>query len=199
MKKNKNKNGKNNKSSKVQYCILSDIDGTLFDTRDRLRVAINEGGGEGTPCFWRVLFEPSLLKLDKPIKGAASQLNKIKKLGIKVIYKTGRSEALREPTIARLHKYGFPTSNILYFRKVGETNMQFLDDVLTDIEKINNFVILCAIDDLYLHSRKIYEKHHIPVLHVSNYKFPKIIQKINTFLKKAKKTQNLSKTNNVNA
>jgi len=124
--------------------FVADVDNTIADTRNRLLRSLEEidravvfektadrYGGFGDYLdekeeddFWQIFLSGRFLHLDKPAKGAAKFLRKLKDEGVEIVYLTGRhdekNDSMRSGTEAWLEEHGFPspdTSDVRLFMK----------------------------------------------------------------------------------
>ncbi len=102
-------------------CAVFDIDNTLFDARNRFRVAIssfNVSSPKELPPseqreFWRRFLDPVLLSLDVPISRSLEMVLDAKRRGLRVVLITGRYESLRRDTELQLTQAGVPYDELL--------------------------------------------------------------------------------------
>ncbi len=105
----------------MEKCAVFDIDNTLFDARERYRVAIRkfnvlsprELPFELQKDFWKDFMSPELFHLDKPISRSIEMIIGAKKRGLRIVLVTGRYEWLRRETILQLMLAGAPSDELL--------------------------------------------------------------------------------------
>src|SRR5215813_205705 len=90
---------------------LVDIDGTLADLSHRLHFIQKE------PADWDGFF--AACAKDEPIHEVIATVCALHEAGAKIVYVTGRSDAIVTKTQRWLAKYGLPVGDI-YMRKAGD-------------------------------------------------------------------------------
>jgi len=93
--------------------VICDLDGTVFDDRQRIDTCERLTGEEAFngKKFWECYFDDDAMALDTPIDGAHETLSILaKKFG--VWYISGRLESTRGVTQRMLDEYGFPKGQL---------------------------------------------------------------------------------------
>lgn len=126
--------------------VIFDLDGTLAD----IQVRLNKATGEDGKMDWDELFNPELIKTDKPIPAVIETYKALKSAGYSIIIMTGRDTRTKHETQKWLADNGIIPS-LLIMRPEGDTTP---DDELKDywIEElydsgISPDDILCVFED----------------------------------------------------
>lgn len=125
--------------SNLPKVIVVDIDGTLFDTRERWNKA-KEIAKPPSPDFWNMFMSDDFIKLDEPIENSAKVLRYLVKRGFKIIYLSGRRKSVLIDTEMALEKGGFPEGEIL-LRKKGMATEDFKIREMRRISMENNVIM----------------------------------------------------------
>jgi hypothetical protein len=128
--------------------VICDIDITLTQpTEKRLKLI-----AEPTPD-WKAFLDPEIIKSDLPIPTAQAGLDFLQQIGAKLVFLTGRGEALRESTQEWLLKHYKIKANSenLYMRKVTDTRIpsEYKTEHLQTIKSLSfkDYNSIIAIDD----------------------------------------------------
>lgn len=127
----------------VKKTVIFDLDGTLALIDERRALAGKAGG----KINWKVFFEPTNIRLDKPNVPVIEMAKVLKAQGHSVVIFSGRDSISRTETIDWLNKFGVPF-DVLKMRPEGSHTP---DDVLKKIwlDKLfpNKEDVLCVFDD----------------------------------------------------
>jgi len=116
--------------------VIGDLDGTLFDTSERYRLASEEHNPK-SPKFWDAFMDTSKVKHDKPIKNTAYFLSTLKHAGAKIIYLSGRRATLSKETRRLLDDNGYPQGKLI-LRPKGDNTVDFKVDQILKLRSNNN-------------------------------------------------------------
>jgi phosphoglycolate phosphatase-like HAD superfamily hydrolase len=117
-------------NEKVARYLVTDLDNTLIDSRERLKRSIADAVGYSSRAsvssildpktlskdqrdrFYDVFLSGEYMDLDIPVKGSVEVLSTLKSSGLGIIYLTGRhhskKESMKTETLKTLSRYGFP-------------------------------------------------------------------------------------------
>lgn len=119
--------------------IVVDIDGTLFDTRERWKKAL-EVAKPPSPTFWNAFMSDDFIKLDKPIKNSARVLHYLVKEGYKIIYLSGRRKSLMLDTEIAFDHANLPEGEII-LRPKGMSTEDFKVREMRRLNMENNVIM----------------------------------------------------------
>lgn len=117
----------------VTRFLVTDLDNTLIDSRERFNRSIAEAVGYSSTAsvsptldpkklskdqrdrFYGVFLSGEYMDLDIPVNGSVKVLSKLRSLGLGIIYLTGRhhskEESMKTETLKTLSRFGFPMPN----------------------------------------------------------------------------------------
>jgi phosphoglycolate phosphatase-like HAD superfamily hydrolase len=142
--------------------LITDLDNTLIDSRERFKRSIAEAldyslisgvspilnvrrlSKEQRDRFYDVFLSGKYTDLDIPVNGAVEVLSRLRSFGLGIMYLTGRHhserESMKAETLRTLTRFGFPMPNgrdvVLYMkpRKAAPTN-EFKKKVLEQVSR----------------------------------------------------------------
>jgi phosphoglycolate phosphatase-like HAD superfamily hydrolase len=113
--------------------LVTDLDNTLIDSRERFGRSVAEATGSTSIAsipptfkigrlskdqrdrFYKLFLSGEHMDLDVPVKGSVEVLSRLRSLGLGTIYLTGRhhskEESLKSETLKTLSRFGFPIPN----------------------------------------------------------------------------------------
>ena len=124
--------------------VIVDLDGTIFDTSERYRLASEEHNPK-SPKFWDAFMDTSKIKHDKPIKNTAFFLASLKHSGATIIYLSGRRATLSKETRRLLDNHGYPQGKLI-LRPKGNNTVDFKVDNILRLRKNNNVKVYIGDD-----------------------------------------------------
>nr|MDO8100789.1 hypothetical protein [Candidatus Njordarchaeota archaeon] len=121
--------------------LVTDLDNTLIDSRERFKRSISEATGclssttppvldvkkllpEQRNRFYEVFLSSKYMDLDIPVRGSVEVTSRLRSMGLGIVYLTGRhhskEDSLKSETLKTLSRLGYPmpnTRNVLIFMK----------------------------------------------------------------------------------
>ena len=141
-----------------RFDVICDIDGTIMNVEDRLKLAIKNKRIQDKKMNWDIFLDPKVMEAeDTPNWDVVGLVKRLIKSGSTIIFTSARNERHRDVTIKQLvHGCGISMAvtrysnkgNRLYLRKDGDfrtddvTKREIFDKILTD-----GFVPRIALDD----------------------------------------------------
>jgi phosphatidate phosphatase APP1 len=125
----------------MRQCYIIDIDGTVADLTHRRHFVENK------PKNWPAF--NAACKDDTPIPHMATLLDHLYDCSrVRIVYMSGRNEAMREATVEWLERHSFPIGSGLYMRADGD----YRDDGIVKLEllqrlRADGFEPIMAFDD----------------------------------------------------
>jgi len=114
--------------------LVTDLDNTLIDSRERFNRSISEAIGytsssatssvlvakklspEQRNRFYEVFLSGKYMDLDIPVKGSVEVISRVRSMGLGIVYLTGRhhskEDSLKTETLESLSRLGFPMPNM---------------------------------------------------------------------------------------
>jgi phosphoglycolate phosphatase-like HAD superfamily hydrolase len=164
--------GKRQRNEKVTRFLVTDLDNTIIDSRERFRRSIAEALGYSSSAsrfptldpktlsrvqrdrFYDVFLSGEYTDLDIPVNGSVEVLSRLRSVGMGIVYLTGRhhskGESMKDETLKTLSRFGFPMPNggdvVLYMkpRKSSPTD-EFKRTVLEQLSR--KLYIVVGLDD----------------------------------------------------
>lgn len=126
--------------------VIFDLDGTLADIQERKDRATKKDGS----IDWDILFDPKLIKTDKPIPSVIETYKVLSNAGYKMIIMTGRDGRTKRETQKWLAENGI-IPDYLIMRNEGDTtpDNELKDNWIEDLfdSGVSPDEILCVYED----------------------------------------------------
>ena len=163
---------RNLRNSNGRRVLVTDLDNTLIDSRERFKRSMAEALGhpsiasapsvlvvkklskEQRDRFYDSFLSGKYMNLDIPVKGGVEVLSRLRASGLGIIYLTGRphtrSGSMKTETLKTLSRFGFPTPNgrevVLFMKsKRSSPTNEFKRAVLVQLSKKRDLAI--GLDD----------------------------------------------------
>lgn len=133
---------KSQRNEKVTRFLVSDLDNTIIDSRERFRRSIAEALGYSSSAgafptldpkslsrvqrdrFYSIFLSGKYMDTDIPVNGSVEVLSRLRSVGLGIAYLTGRhhskDESMKDETLKTLSRFGFPMPNggdvVLYMK-----------------------------------------------------------------------------------
>jgi predicted secreted acid phosphatase len=140
--------------------VIIDLDSTIANISFRVNAAKMVDPEMKSERFFKALFNPKMVKQDRPIKGTAEFLKRISKK-YDIVYVTGRPPRMSQATKKWLEINGYPEGTSFY-RPTGTSTREFKFETMSNIDN----TILSIGDNLDGHDRFASRKNGITFIKV---------------------------------